>query len=704
MKIFILGAGPTGLGAAHRLNNLDIDYNQIYILENNRIGGLSATITDEVGFKWDLGGHVMFSHYDYFLNVINKHVPAWYAHQRNSSILFKEGDLLRFVPYPLQKNIHHLAPEDIKKCFETQPPMQSTQQEATPRNFEEYILQTMGLGLYEKFMLPYNRKVWSVEPREMDFKWVGERVAPPSYSLPNLEINSSESESEACSSDSVILDIDSTQQMDSWGPNNKFQYPCAGGTGAIWTSLASTVPPSWFLDKRVEIISINPNNKTIQLKLPDQLVHTYTYDKLINTIPLNRLAGLLIDSSPSGKLIKEKINQLRFNRVHIVGLGLQGTIPTHLKNKNWIYFPGSDIPFYRITIFSNYSPQNVPDPAKHWSLLCEAADDGKNTYTRQQLFDLALESLTHYKFITGSQVISKFYHLIEQGYPIPTLNLENELTIIQNYLEQHEIYSRGRFGGWKYEVSNQDHSFMQGVEVVDRILYGSPELTYYHPNFINRGGIGRYEPNKKPLICTYVIAHYNEDLKWLNEKNIAHQCHVYHKGNQTMVNTNVWRWELLPNVGRETHTYLHYIIQHYESLPDIVVFLQGNLTDHARFVFADDPRQYYYLTHKEDLCFPLRFDCVKWDRINHHEPYAANLRNGNMKPADGTLGEFWFKLFNTTHPPTLVHTFCACFGVKRERILARPKSFYQRAIKFVDDHVNPENGHYFERLWFSIFT
>ena len=49
---------------------------------------------------------------------------------------------------------------------------------------------------------------------------------------------------------------------------------------------------------------------------------------------------------------------------------------------------------------------------------------------------------------------------------------------IQGLLRELRIFSRGRFGGWRYEISNQDHAFMQGVEIVSYLVLGDPETTY----------------------------------------------------------------------------------------------------------------------------------------------------------------------------------------------------------------------------------
>ena len=78
---------------------------------------------------------------------------------------------------------------------------------------------------------------------------------------------------------------------------------------------------------------------------------------------------------------------------------------------------------------------------------------------------------------SSADVVSTWHHCASPGYPVPSRERDAALDRVTSELEARAIYSRGRHGAWKYEVGNQDHSFMQGVEVVDRILFGKPEPT-----------------------------------------------------------------------------------------------------------------------------------------------------------------------------------------------------------------------------------
>jgi hypothetical protein len=68
------------------------------------------------------------------------------------------------------------------------------------------------------------------------------------------------------------------------------------------------------------------------------------------------------------------------------------------------------------------------------------------------------------------------YHA-DYSYPTPSVERDAILSDVVPWLEVRDIYSRGRFGMWKYEVANTDHTLMQGVELVNRLLLGEPETT-----------------------------------------------------------------------------------------------------------------------------------------------------------------------------------------------------------------------------------
>jgi hypothetical protein len=86
------------------------------------------------------------------------------------------------------------------------------------------------------------------------------------------------------------------------------------------------------------------------------------------------------------------------------------------------------------------------------------------------------------------EIVSIYYRRLEHGYPTPSLERDAALDEALPWLRKQDIWSRGRFGSYKYEVANQDHSLMLGVEAVDNILFGTKEFTLMYPSLTNEGG------------------------------------------------------------------------------------------------------------------------------------------------------------------------------------------------------------------------
>ncbi len=453
-EIVILGAGPTGLGAAHRLAELGLTRFRVYEA-NSYVGGLAASFVDNCGFTWDIGGHVQFSHYEYFTKLMDELLAEeWLFHEREAWIWV----LGRFVPYPFQNNIHYLPRTEMQECLRGLIRARLEGPSARPSNFREWIRASFGEGIARVFMLPYNFKVWAYPPEELSCGWVGERVA-------------------AVDLERVIFNILDQRPDATWGPNNRFRYPLRGGTGEIWRRLALRLPGGCLMLNK-PVVAVDTRRR--EVRFADGSADRY--EVLISTIPLDRLI-LCSDLESLHPLARS----LRYSTVHVVGLGLNGRPPETLKSKCWLYFPDESVPFYRATVFSNYSPHNVPDSSRQWSLMLEVSESPAKPVQRGALVGEVIEALRMLTFLENAvEICSVWHHVAERAYPTPFLGRDEVLGTLNAALEERQVYSRGRFGAWKYEVGNQDHSLMQGVEVVNRILFGTPEITVNYPGIVNR--------------------------------------------------------------------------------------------------------------------------------------------------------------------------------------------------------------------------
>lgn len=208
------------------------------------------------------------------------------------------------------------------------------------------------------------------------------------------------------------------------------------------------------------------------------------YDTLLSTIPLDKLVQI---SSPVSQQVYAAATRMLHSAVHVVGVGLKKGKPETLKTKGWIYFPENNSPYFRVTVFSNYSPMNVPEGQDYWSLMAEVCETRYLPVSDERALKNAVLAAFREDCLIepDAEVVSLWHKRLEYAYPTPFLTRDEVLTVTQAEFEKHRVFSRGRFGGWKYEVSNQDHSFMQGVECADRIITGKPEITYFDPIAVN---------------------------------------------------------------------------------------------------------------------------------------------------------------------------------------------------------------------------
>jgi len=141
---------------------------------SGHLGGLASSFTDPAGFTWDIGGHVMFSHYEYYTDLFDKLMGNDY--QMN----MRECWVRMFntwVPYPFQNNIRYLPKEVCYECLSGLVEAQTKRDHHAATNFKEFMEAVFGDGIVKHFMKPYNFKVWAHPAELMNKEWIGERVA-----------------------------------------------------------------------------------------------------------------------------------------------------------------------------------------------------------------------------------------------------------------------------------------------------------------------------------------------------------------------------------------------------------------------------------------------------------------------------------------------------------------------------------------------
>ncbi len=425
-RFLVIGAGPTGIGAAVRLAELDEDH--LVVDSSDRVGGMATSITDRDGFTWDLGGHVLHSHFPEFDKAIAASGVAMNHVTRNGWVWLEGTRPETLVPTPIQQHLTEL-PTDLRP-------------DAPAAHLGDYYRNSFGQALYERFFEPYNFKMWTVPLDLVDHEWTSLRNGSRERNVPSLSVATGEKTAAEA-----------------------FPYPL-GGTGALWQAIYDRLlqPERVHLGTRVQNLDLERR----VAELADG--RTVSYEYCVSTAPITTMMRW------TGQ--EHLCASLRASAVHAVGLGYRGEPPAALADKTWLYCPDRRVPWYRATMLSNYDPGNA-GPGR-WNILCEVPSFDTEPTTAEEAIRGTASSLQALG-ADARLIETRWHRTLPMGYPVPTLGRDAVLRQVNERLLAHGVYSRGRFGGWRYESCNQDYSFAQGREAIDNALYGTPEDVYWHP-------------------------------------------------------------------------------------------------------------------------------------------------------------------------------------------------------------------------------
>jgi len=203
-----------------------------------------------------------------------------------------------------------------------------------------------------------------------------------------------------------------------------------------------------------------------------------------------------------------------------------------------------------------------------------------------------------------------------------------------------------------------------------------------------------------------VVARYREDLDWLDRTETKHyNVYIYNKGRPLEYTYPNYNYIELPNVGVCDHTYLYHIIEHYDSLEDVTIFLPASCTLKVKTkwkenVFLNYNRYHSYFPNVKihNHLYSYTLDDYKISDPRNRHNMLEKLSICNIRP----YGKWYEQNIKAKFNNNIVN-YGGIFSLSRVSIRRYPKSLYQNLISYLDKDRLPEAAHYMERTWYNLF-
>mgnify|MGYP004459113431 FL=1 len=417
-KYLIIGAGISGLTFANYCKG---EY--LIVEKENEVGGYCRTIKRN-GYVWDYAGH--FFHFKTeefkkkFLSKMSKNDIVY--NDKCTKILYKNN----LVDFPFQTNIHQLEKEEFIDCLYD---LFNKEEKDSYSNFLDMLYGKFGKSIVEKFLKPYNEKLYATDLKNLDVDAMG-RFFP------------------YADKEAIIKNM-KKQEVNSY--NSSFLYPKNGAFSFIKVLYDNLDKEKILLNST--IIEINTKKKYAVLSTGEKIEYEY----LINTMPLNKFLELL-----GG--YEELIDKMSYNKVLVFNLGFDKPSPL-CKKEHWLYIPDQKTNYYRVGFYNNILGQDK------LSMYIEIGY-GKNQKIDKKEIDRQLKLTL--KNLEKDNIISKDMKLVDYESIIMDpayVHIETETTKkiekAKEKLEKNSIYTIGRYGAWIY--NSMEDSMVAAKELAEKI-------------------------------------------------------------------------------------------------------------------------------------------------------------------------------------------------------------------------------------------
>ncbi|MBI5496222.1 MAG: FAD-dependent oxidoreductase [Deltaproteobacteria bacterium] len=393
----IVGGGITGLATAAFLGHPDC----LLLEAEQELGGYCRSIRRD-GFTWDFSGH--------FFHFRNAELESWLRDRMPGQrvLTVKKRSFISYaggrVDFPFQKNIHQLPREDFIDCLHD---LYLAHEAGAPgpfANFKDMLLARFGRGICERFLFPYNEKLYACDLSALDPDAMGRFF--PHASLRDV--------------------IRNMRTPDNAGYNDTFTYP-EGGAVQYVHALASAVDPARIqVGEAVTAIDLATRTATTTRR-------TVHYERLVSTMPFPRLLRLAA--------VPHDASAFTWNKVLVFNLGFDRKGPAGV---HWLYVPDRARCFYRVGFYDNIFE------ADRMSLYVELGFPRDAVLDPEALRERVLADLRAEGIVDDQRLVAHHHVVMDPAYVHINRRSLEEAARCAELLRGHGVHSAGRYGRWTY--------------------------------------------------------------------------------------------------------------------------------------------------------------------------------------------------------------------------------------------------------------